>query len=131
MALLANIKNVIAPSRKVTHEVMCFGHIGAGSVYTIQAVFLRSAFYKWGNTMCGENNRAFRDLFQDAFPIRSIKCDCAQASKFLNCVTIMYDLSNNIDRARHRWVFRHLAHNLQCIYHPITIPTGRNFNDFH
>src|SRR6266487_1179965 len=107
------------------------GYIGTGGIYAIQTALSRAAFYKWRNAMSGENNRPFGDLFQDTRSIWAIECDHTQIGQFFNCMAVMYDLSNNINRPWVCQVFRNLSNNLQCIYHAIAVSARRYFYDFH
>ncbi len=81
--------------------------------------------------MGSENDRSFGNLVQDTCTIRAIECDHTQIGEFFNRVTIMYNLSDNIDGSRMGRIFRYLTDHLQCINHTIAVATGRYFNDFH
>src|SRR6266487_5151090 len=107
------------------------GYIGTGSIDAMQATFTCSAFYKRRNAVRGENDRSFRHLIQDTYSIRAIECDHSQAREFFNRMTIMNNLSDDIDGSRVSRIFRYLTDRLQCINYTIAVTTGRNSNDFH
>src|SRR6266566_53529 len=97
------------------------GYIGTGSIDTMQATFPCSAFYKRRNAVRGENDCSFLHLIQDTYSIRAVECDHSHVREFFNRMTIMNNLSDDIDRSRVSRIFRYLTERLQCINYTIAV----------
>ena len=75
-------------------------YIRTGGIYTMQAPFACPPFNEWRDTMGSEDGRPFSHLLQNARTVRPIHGHDAKIGELFDGMTIVDNLSNNIDGAR-------------------------------
>ncbi len=81
--------------------------------------------------MSRENDGSPRQLFKEIHSVRVIQSDDPKSGKRFNSVTVMNNLTEDMDRVQYMGVFDRLLNHLEGIDHPITIPSGTHLDHFH
>jgi hypothetical protein len=72
-----------------------------------------------------------RHLFKQVHPVRAIQGNHPKGNQCFDSVTVVNDLTEDMDWARDSGVFDRLLDHLEGIDHPIAITSGANLDHFH
>src|SRR5437879_5193594 len=109
------------------------GHsdIRASRVNTVQASLSGTCFHQRRDAMGREDNGSPRHLFKKIHAVRTIQRNDPENGELFNSVTVVNDLTEDMNWTRYMGVFDRLLNHLEGIYHPITITSGTNLDYFH
>src|SRR5437879_9586928 len=112
-------------------QLVCIGAIRARSVNASETTFLSTLLDLRRDTVRSKNNGAFLDLFKNGSPVGTVQGNNAHAGQFVDSMTIMDNLSNNMNRARQCWVLSSFPSHSESVNDTIAIASRRYFNYFH